>query len=110
MDIALSDKTIKEVEAAGKSVMNDHFGPDEPHSFAAEDTDGHAKVGLAGLYLGTDYPEIESRNAIGDALANLMHLCDKEDLSFHYVLEKARSHYRAEVKAEQETAKEKNRL
>lgn len=43
------------------------------------------------------HPDDEFDTAVGDFLADLMHLCDKKGVNFEDLLEKGRGHYESEV-------------
>lgn len=68
---------------------NDATNPDHAQTAADTIADFCKSTGLS--------PDDEADTAITDILANLQHLCTKLNFDFEQLLQRARSHYRAEA-------------
>lgn len=64
--------------------------------------DDRANRGFDAVVTGSDYHADEDMlNAIGDTLANIMHLCERDGIDFQNRLAVAEDHFKAELADEQ---------
>lgn len=52
------------------------------------------------LYCDEETGELDREETIGDLLIDLMHLCDRSNISFDEIVSRAHEHHRHEVKEE----------